>query len=434
MKITHKKVLSAIATGAMLFNSVVPVFAETTSLVITGNGADSSNTSNVAVQSTTTVVQNNDANITNTVNASADTGGNDANKNTGGDVEVSTGDASTGVSVENTANSNYATVEGCCATDTEVEISGNGADSSNTANLAQKTSTDVFQENDARFKNTVWADSDTGDNDANKNTGGDVSIKTGDADTGVLIKNAANSNMAKIGGGEGSGSVSLKIMGNGADSANTINLGLLKSLTLTQDNDANISNKVDADSDTGDNDAKKNTGGEVSIETGDASTGVAIDNMANFNVADLDCGCLMDILAKIAGNGADSSNTINAELTDTRVAFQENDYSCGGHRGHSYPEIFGFGYEGGYGKKACNDVDADSDTGDNDVKESTGSVLGGDPSVVTGDADTFVELSTTANSNVLSEGTGFDFPEFDFDFDFGVNWALMWAWFHGMSS
>ncbi len=426
MKNTNKKIFSAIATAALLFNSVGAVFAETTSLVISGNGADSSNTTNIEVQHSNSVVQTNTANITNSVNADSSTGSNSANKNTTGAVSIETGDASTGVAITNAANSNVAQQSGCCLEDASIEISGNGADSHNDANLTLGTSTELFQTNVAEIRNDVDADSSTGRNDAYKNTGGDVAVKTGFADTTVLIDNQANSNFARIGGGEGSGAVSMRIMGNGADSNNDIDLELNHSLSLLQDNYADIRNDVDAESETGKNEADRNTGGEVMIETGDAATGVGIDNMANFNVADLDCGCLLDIEAKVAGNGADSENEIEAKLVDDRLAFQSNDYSCEGQ------EVYGLRGFGGGHKNACNDVDADATSGDNEVNESTGEA-DGDPSVMTGDADTLVDLSTSANSNVLSDGGDFEMPEFDFDFDFGSNFGFMWAWFHGMS-
>ncbi|MBI3443342.1 hypothetical protein HY008_01600 [Candidatus Woesebacteria bacterium] len=432
----QKKVASVIAGGALLLNMALPVLAQsTTSLVITGNGADSDNTENVTIQSSTTVVQDNTAKISNDVDASSDTGNNDANKNTGGDVTVQTGDASTAVAVSNEANSNVADVNGCCSVDAWVEISGNGADSDNDASLKLKTDTSVFQTNDAKIKNDVDADSDTGSNDAEKNTGGDVTIATGDADTAVVISNKANSNWAQIGNGGGNGSVSLRILGNGADSDNTINLSLARSLTLVQDNFADIKNKVDADSDTGNNDANKNTGGDVTIETGDASTWVGIDNLANFNWADLNCGCLLDVSAKIAGNGWKSDNDINATLSDSKAAFQTNDFVCGkdGHDGWGLDLVDGWDHHPKH-KKACNDVDADSDTGSNDAEKNTG-FHEGDPTLIeTGDAETLVEVATTANSNVLSEGSGPEFPEFDFDFDFdfGSNWALWWGWLGGI--
>ncbi len=437
----QKKVTSAIAAGALLLQVALPVLAQSTTLVITGNGAESDSDINVAQTTTTTVVQNNVANISNDVDADADTGGNDANYNTGGAVSIDTGDASTGVAISNTANSNTAEVKGCCETDVDVEISGNGWKSDNDANLKLSTSTDVFQNNYAKIKNDVDADSDTGDNDANYNTGGNVSVKTGDADTAVLIDNKVNSNWAKIGDGSGGASVSLKILGNGAESDNDINLAFARSLLLTQDNFASIKNDVDADADTGDNDANYNTGGSASIDTGDATVGVAIDNMANFNYADLDCGCILDVLAKVAGNGWDSDNDINAALLDSKAAFQTNSYVCG-RGGFPYPGgdqlgLFEFpGFGGGYKDKACNDVDADADTGDNDVKKNTGHP-GVDPSIETGDAATLVTVENTANSNVLVEGGGSAFPElpdFDFDFDLGFNWLLWWGLLSGTGS
>lgn len=286
----QKKLASAIAAGAILFNTAIPILAQSTELVVIGNGAETDNDIQISQVSTTSVVQTNVASISNDVDADSDTGGNDASYNTGGAVSVKTGDASTGVGISNTANSNVAEIEGCCAADVSVEVSGNGWDSDNTAKLNLVNTTEVFQTNFAKIKNEVDADSDTGDNDAKYNTGGDVSIETGDADTAVLIENKANSNSARIGGSGGSGSISLKIIGNGAESDNDIELALVRSLSLIQDNLADIKNEVDADADTGDNDAKYNTGGAVDVLTGDATVGVGIDNMANFNYADLNCG------------------------------------------------------------------------------------------------------------------------------------------------
>lgn len=436
----QKRIASAIAAGSLLLNTALPVLAQTTTLVITGNGAESNNTVDVDQTASTTVVQSNTANISNTVDANADTGKNDANGNTGGSVSITTGDASTGVAISNTANSNVADVNGCCAVDVDVEVSGNGYGSENEAELDLNTDTSVFQTNYAKIKNDVDADSDTGKNDANWNTGGDVSINTGDATTEVLIHNKANSNTAQIGNGGENGSLSLKILGNGAESDNDIDLDFKRSLTLVQDNLADIKNKVDADADTGKNDANWNTGGHASVETGDATVGVGIDNLANFNFADLDCGCLLDVWAKVAGNGWDSENEIEAELTDTKTAFQTNEYLCGrGRYGGPWGELqsdsLEFPWYGGYHKKACNDVDADADTGKNDVNENTGHP-GVDPSIETGDATTLVEVETTANSNVLTEGDGLDLPdlpEFEWDFDLGFNWLLWWGLLSGSS-
>jgi hypothetical protein len=424
-----KRVATVLATGALMINSVLPVMAQSTSLVISGNGANTNNDVNLSVSSTTNVTQNNTANISNDIDADADTGNNSASYNTGGNQTISTGNASTGVGVSNSANSNVASLEGCCEMDTDVELSGNGYGSDNTANLSTSTATNLYQTNNANIENDIDADADTGDNKASYNTGGDTEVLTGDADTTVLVNNEANSNWARIAGGEeGAGSLSLRILGNGANSDNDINLGLSRSLLVTQANNADISNDVDADADTGDNKAKYNTGGDVVVGTGDATVGVGIDNMANFNFADLDCGCLLDVFAKIDGNGVDSDSTINAALADSRLAFQNNEYDCG----ENYELPWTLSFEGGRGE-ACNDVDADADTGDNKVKGNTAEA-NGDPSVFTGNADALVEVENTANSNVLVEGGSEEpeLPEFEWDFDFG-GWSF-WAWLVGMGN
>ena len=61
---------------------------------------------------------------------------------------------------------------------TTVQVTGNGADSVNTVNVTQNTETNVSQTNDANISNNISVKSNTGDNEAKKNTGGDVSIKT----------------------------------------------------------------------------------------------------------------------------------------------------------------------------------------------------------------------------------------------------------------
>ena len=105
-----KRTVSAIAAGALLFSFVAPVYAGS-SIVISGNGNDSTN--KVKVKSTKKVVvrQSNKAKVSNFVFAGASTGNNDANNHTGGNVTITTGDASASASVTNTFNSNIADFE-----------------------------------------------------------------------------------------------------------------------------------------------------------------------------------------------------------------------------------------------------------------------------------------------------------------------------------
>lgn len=408
-----KKITSVVATGAVLLSTSLPVFGVT--IELTGNGVDSQNTANVAVDNTTAVTQVNDANITNNVTVSSSTGSNDANRNTSGDVSISTGNSGAVVAVDNSANTNVANVEGCCAADVDVLISENGDSTKNSVNLGvnQEATNIVSQINDARLENNVDVTTKTGYNDANRNTGGDVEIFTGDAMSATEIKNALNSNSAMIGGGSEGSSVSARILGNGVESQNAINLLMGSGNFITQINDANVTNNVSTYAKSGGNDANRNTGGAVSIDTGDALVDVAIDNMANFNAADVDCGCVMDVLAKISGNGDSSKNRITADLGSYDVVTQTNLVASG---------------------RLDNNVDVFAKTGYNDANRNTGEA-GDDPSVSTGNSTVLVDLANSANTNVYGNGFGWDWPDMpempdwgDYEFQFGFNYAAMWAW------
>lgn len=407
----RKKVLAALSSGAMLLSVVTPAVAQTT-LQVTGNGSDSTSNVNLTQVATTNVVQSNQANISNNVDANANTGNNDADRNTGGNVAIDTGNASSDVSVSNSVNSNSANVDCCAANDTSVLIAGNGDNTTNNVDLTQGNETSVFQDNRAHIDNDIYSDANTGRNDANRNTGGDVEILTGKASSNVDVSNTANANWANVGGGNGdeNGSVDVRIIGNGSDSDNDVDLLLAHSTVLSQDNSARIYNDVDADANSGKNDAERNTGGEVLIDTGDASVDVDVDNAVNFNWADVNCGCLLDVFAKISGNGDNSDNDIKAVLGDSLDVFQDN---CG----EEGSKLL-LGLHRKDGCKIDNDVDADAKTGINDADRNTGSPEGGDPAIYTGNADTNVDISNSGNSNAYGVDSDWEWPEFE------VNWNL----------
>lgn len=404
-----KRLVSAIAAVAMLLNSAAPALA--TTLEISGNG-DSNNEINVDVDQETNVVQDNTANISNDVDVTANTGGNTASRNTGGDVLVDTGNSEADVTISNTANSNVADVECCESGDVDVLISGNGDGSTNKVDLDVNqyegkgedpgSGTHIYQDNYAKVKNDVDVTANTGDNRASSNTGGDVLVFTGNAkiaDEGVKIVNSVNSNSARVGGNAGGDegpALSVRILGNGSDSKNTIDLDFDREVIVSQDNIARITNDVDVNALTGNNWVARNTGGTAIVDTGNAYADVMVDNMANFNWADVDCGCLMDILAKVHGNGDGSENKIRANLDDELVVFQDNDWSCD--KGYGW---WWFWRKHGY-KKPCNDVDATADTGNNAVNRNTAEGEG-DPAVVTGDSEVDVTVGNTGNSNVFGE-------------------------------
>ena len=281
---------------------------------------------------------------------------------------------------------------------TTLEISGNGSDTTNKAYVDVDQTTSVDQSNTANIENNVHASADSGKNDANRNTGGSVLVDTGNASTTVGVTNTVNNNVAEVACCEGD--VDVLISENGDDSYNKVDLDVNQSRDsgtwVTQTNRADIDNDVYADSNTGKNDANRNTGGTVSIDTGNAKVDVAVDNMVNFNWADVDCGCILDVLAKIVDNGDSSKNEVKADIEDLLGVVQDN--SC---------DKYGYGERSWWWKhhkKPCldNEVYADADTGKNDVDRNTGDP-GVDPSIETGNAETDVVVENSGNSNVFGE-------------------------------
>ena len=383
----NKQIFSVIAAGSMILSVSAPAFAATT-IEISGNGAGSNNSVQNTQVNTTTVNQTNSANVNNTVTSNANTGNNDANFNTGGNVTVKTGAAQTAATVTNTLNSNAAQVAGCnCAGNTDVKIADNGAFSKNQVGLTNVNTNAVNQVNAANVNNTVNNNANSGDNDANLNTGGNVTIDTGLAKAISNVKTVANSNTAVVGGGMGSAGIaptaSFRILGNGAGSQNWITATLVDANTLNQTNAANINNNVNANAESGDNDANFNTGGDVTIKTGAAVSVVGIDNMTNFNVANLDCGCVFDVLAKIDGNGASplfgtTSDGIVLSLTNANAVNSVN------------------------GANLNNTGNANSETGDNDTNLNTGATGAHiDPSIMTGDATNVTTVNNSGNVNTV---------------------------------
>jgi hypothetical protein len=401
-----KQLVGALATGLLVAQILAPVaYADDgINLTVTGNGAKSDSTINAAVSNNTAVSQTNTANVTNTVDSKSNSGDNKATGNTSGDVLIKTGNATSDVTVANNLNTNVANVNCCGAKSTDVAISGNGTKSDNNVNLSQGNSNAVAQTNVANVLNNVDSKANSGENKANANTGGDVTILTGAAKAGADVTTHANTNVANIGGGNmgDQGGVSLMISGNGAKSDNNIALALSNANSIEQTNVANVENDVNAKANSGENKANDNTGGDVAILTGKADAMVGVDNNVNFNWADIDCGCVTDLTAKIAGNGKKSDNAINASLDNVKVGDQTNVAAL------------------------LNDVYAKAKTGENKAEANTGAVAGNDPAIMTGDSSSNTSVGNSSNWNVFGNGdiTPVPMPEFDFN----VDWSAFMFW------
>lgn len=79
-----------------------------------------------------------------------------------------------------------------------IDVSGNGAGSSNSVNVNQSNSTNTTQNNNANISNNVNANCNTGNNSSSGNTGGNTSTATGNCSANVNISNNVNSNNAKV--------------------------------------------------------------------------------------------------------------------------------------------------------------------------------------------------------------------------------------------
>jgi len=257
----------------------------------------------------------------------------------------------------------------------ELVITGNGAGSDNTVEVSSRQDVHVDQSNNADVNNDINVDANTGGNDANDNTGGDVGITTGDISTATSVSNSLNSSTVNHDGCCPTGGITAVISGNGAHSDNRIDLDFRSDTRVNIDQRADVRNDVDVDANTGRNDANDNTGGDVSIRTGDILSLADLEN-GPINVASAQIsvpanGVGEGLFAKVDGNGSFSLNEIDAFIRNTVRTFVDNVADV------------------------VNDLTADLNTGDNDANDNTG----GDVAVATGDIVNTIKVKNIANKS-----------------------------------
>lgn len=394
-------ILASLGLVLQLFFLPGAAFADV-SASITGNGSDSDNTVSVTTQNTVSVDQSNDLDVDNDVDVDTDTGNNSASGNTGGSVLIDTGNIDTDVSISTLANKNIATVVSPSATDPSFEIEFNGTNSDNDIDYDATNTVAIDQDNDADVDNDVDIDADTGNNDADDNTYGGVTVRTGDIsiNSGVSIDTTVNANHAYVGTvGNTSGSLSASILGNGSNSDSLIDVVIANTVALDQDNDADVDNDVDVDADTGNNDANDNTLAQVLVETGKIDVDVSVDTLANFNGANVWGGYVGDIALATSLNGTNSDNDIDFDLADLLAADQDNDLDVDNE-----------------------DLDIDADSGNNDGNDNT---VGG-VEIQTGWTTTDVWANTKGNANIFGTGL-FGDSEVDLTFSLSGLWLSLFA-------
>ena len=104
-----QKIVGAAATGALLAATLLPgaAFADQT-CTISGNGAGSTNRCRMIRERRIRIEQTNVAFVRTNVVVIQNTGGNDANNNTGGNVHVETGNTTSTITITISGNTNIA--------------------------------------------------------------------------------------------------------------------------------------------------------------------------------------------------------------------------------------------------------------------------------------------------------------------------------------
>ena len=173
--------------------------------------------------------------------------------------------------------------------DAAYTISGNGSDSYNRIRVSSRFRSTRSQHNDVLQENVINIESNTGDNKANDNTGGDTTVTSGNTKTTVTVLNAGASN--QMSEGDDCGCVEeeaeVEIKNNGSDSTNKVKLSRSHRFKRMQSNLFTSLNSLGIGSFTGDNEAKDNTGGEdgdVEVTTGTTTTDVHVENLGGDNV------------------------------------------------------------------------------------------------------------------------------------------------------
>lgn len=194
------KLTTGLVTAAFFVGVVAPTGAFASTVKIRGNGAGSNNTVKLTNSNTSSVKQINKTAVVNVVVVLQNTGGNKANNNTGGDVNVNSGNATSTVRNTTTTGSNVAAVDpcGCVPADDTLKIKGNGAGSNNSITVKNTTSSSALQVNKTLVVNGVLVGQNTGLNQANNNVGGDgsdPSVDSGNATSTVTNDVTTGSNV-----------------------------------------------------------------------------------------------------------------------------------------------------------------------------------------------------------------------------------------------
>lgn len=318
-------VFPALATGNSCGNSTTGPFSD--------NYCTINNTSNVTVNNV------NDAQIKNHVRAVSNTGNNSASYNTLGG-NITTGNASLNATISNVANVNTTTVTGGPAAGSNTGLNEiTGPFSFNQAAINNANRVDVYNSNTATVKNKIDAESNTGDNAADYNTG-PANVRTGNALLNVALTTHVNDSATAVSAGAGGNGVNT--VGNsttGPFSDNFATLNNTSDIVVNNVNDLIVGNFVRARANTGLNSASYNTlGGDIG--TGNAQAGVGVGTVGNINTTTVEAA--LGGFANDASNGVTGPESTNFAGVDNNQNILVDNWNnkCKSHNADRLEDLF----------------------------------------------------------------------------------------------
>src|SRR3990167_6118247 len=149
-----------------------------TSIIINGNGNDSSTEIILTLETQTNIKQQNSTQVNNNVQTTTTTGNNETSQNQGGNQQIITGDINQSTEIINHDLSINSTTAANSSPATNIQISTNGNDSTNSISVSGTSNTQLTQFNNTAISTSITQNAVTGQNTANNNSG-NSSIITG---------------------------------------------------------------------------------------------------------------------------------------------------------------------------------------------------------------------------------------------------------------
>ncbi|OGM19386.1 hypothetical protein A2686_04915 [Candidatus Woesebacteria bacterium RIFCSPHIGHO2_01_FULL_38_10] len=170
----------------------------------------------------------------------------------------------------------------------DLEITDNGSGSNNTIIVASNNSCEVTQESVTLVGAIVGASAETGNNVANGNTGGNVSVTSGTATANASLSVSGGSNTATNpccckSQPDCSNPPTSEISNNGNNSTNTITATNGNSSNAQQGTLTGVRALVDARARTGRNRGNNNTGGSTTLTSGNSSATPSLSTSGGSN-------------------------------------------------------------------------------------------------------------------------------------------------------